>query len=916
MDRVAARFTHNMLNDIIHQESMEAGERWILNDVIGHPLYAWDSRVDRLRSEYDALRRRVELYLQDESGSESLVERTVYGETQANPERNNLRTRVVQTFDQAGVETTDEYDFKGNVLKSSRQLAEEYKTILSWQNDIQLEERVYCSTTTYDALNRPTETTAPDNSRTRRFYNGSSLLYRIEADICGENTCFVRDIQYNAKSQRVRIDFGNSVSTEYTYDPLTFELVQLKTIRNPRNFPDDCKNPPPAGWPGCQIQNMHFTIDPVGNIAHIRDDAQQTIYFRNQRVDPSCDYTYDPIYRLIEATGREHITLNDSHDFNTRFEHPNDGKAMCRYVERYHYDQVGNFLSVQHRRHDPANLGWTRNYEYNETSQVESGKRNNRLSLTRAGSVTESYMYDGNAGRQGNITSMTNLPLLKWSYRDQLRASARQVVREGLPETTWYVYDASGKRIRKVTERHAAPGEEPTCLKERIYIGEFGVFRKFNGNGRVTLERQTLGVMDDERQIVLVETRIQGEEPGIPDQLIRYQFDNHLSSISLELDDHGEIISYEEYTPYGATSYRISQTKIPKRYRYTGKERDEESGLYYYGERYYCALIGRWISCDPIGVKDGLNLYLFVSCNPVNLIDPDGACVSSRLRKRKSIDTTDPASTWKPKPKKPKNPSSLLPGTVTSPTRLALTATTPPASSSSSSSVSSSSSSVSSSSSSVSSSSTSVPSPSPNDLVSTLYSTGNLSYPSTTDYNLWIRSTEKNVIDDIKNKSDAGKYPWHHIFQQGRKYANFFLKFGINFNAVGVVIWIEDHKDIHSDRVNGMSWDQHWDKKIAEVNEKWKNETNKEGNFLKYQEDIVDFGIELLRLFTTRVSPDSISISPYMEGTKNMEDATDNLLKGGSQKNRHPHIKGRIATGSYLRAKLKAAQFTSSRALR
>ena len=68
---------------------------------------------------------------------------------------------------------------------------------------------------------------------------------------------------------------------------------------------------------------------------------------------------------------------------------------------------------------------------------------------------------------------------------------------------------------------------------------------------------------------------------GSPAQLIRYQFGNHLGSASLELDDQAQIISYEEYYPYGSTSYQAvrSQTEAPKRYRYTGKERDEETGL-------------------------------------------------------------------------------------------------------------------------------------------------------------------------------------------------------------------------------------------------------------------------------------------------------------------------------------------------
>ena len=90
--------------------------------------------------------------------------------------------------------------------------------------------------------------------------------------------------------------------------------------------------------------------------------------------------------------------------------------------------------------------------------------------------------------------------------------------------------------------------------------------------------------MDDKQRIALVETRTldtAGNDPA-PAQLIRYQFGNHLGSASLELDERAQIISYEEYTPYGSTTYQAvrSQTETPKRYRYTGKERDEETGLY------------------------------------------------------------------------------------------------------------------------------------------------------------------------------------------------------------------------------------------------------------------------------------------------------------------------------------------------
>lgn len=76
--------------------------------------------------------------------------------------------------------------------------------------------------------------------------------------------------------------------------------------------------------------------------------------------------------------------------------------------------------------------------------------------------------------------------------------------------------------------------------------------------------------------------------------------------LSLELDDKANVISYEEYYPYGSTAYQAVDKSIKaaaKRYRYTGKERDEETGLYYHGARYYVPWLGRWAATDRIGVK-------------------------------------------------------------------------------------------------------------------------------------------------------------------------------------------------------------------------------------------------------------------------------------------------------------------------
>jgi RHS repeat-associated protein len=152
--------------------------------------------------------------------------------------------------------------------------------------------------------------------------------------------------------------------------------------------------------------------------------------------------------------------------------------------------------------------------------------------------------------------------------------------------------------------------------------------------------------MDDKQSITLVETRTQGND-GSSAQLIRDQYGNHLGSDSLELDAAGQVISYEEYYPYGSTSYQAGRSAAEtslKRYRYTGMERDEESGFTYHGARHYAAWIGRWISTDPIGTADDLNTYCYARNRPTVFLDPNGtdskgfAGVSARV-----VRTTIPA---------------------------------------------------------------------------------------------------------------------------------------------------------------------------------------------------------------------------------------------------------------------------------
>ncbi|HEU4425053.1 MAG TPA: SpvB/TcaC N-terminal domain-containing protein [Pilimelia sp.] len=613
LGRSAARYDYDLAGQVLHSASPDAGQRWALGDATGRPRYAWNSRGMRHRSTYDVLLRPAGLYLDDGGGPETLVARTEYGESleRAAAAAAYLLGRAHQVCDGAGRVTTAAYDFAGNPITVTRRLVADQASVPDWSGAVALSDESFVTVTAYDALDRPVLTTAPDGSRVRPVYDEAGLLTGVDVALAGmEWAPYVTGIAYTAKGQRERISYGNGTVSEYEYDRLTQRLASTRTVRA-----------------GELLQDLAYSYDAVGNVVRVADSAQQTVFFRNTVVEPSADYTYDATYQLVAASGREHLgQLGDPvppgpFDIGAA-DQPGDGLAVGRYTEAYGYDAAGNILAVRHRGSDPAHPGWTRRYAYPDR---------NRLASTRVGSgPVETYAYD----EHGSMTSMPHLPLMVWNHADQLRATARQVVNDGLPETTWYGYDGGGQRVRWVTLRSAGPEQEPTRKCERIYVGGFEVYREYDGSGTtVTLERVSLSVLDGTKRIALAERRTAGDD-GTAELLVRFQLGNHLGSACLELDADGRVISYEDYHPYGSTSYQAVDRSVraaAKRYRFTGMERDVSTGLEYHSARYYAPWLARWTAADPAGFVDGPNLFRYTRNNPVNATDPSGTTTLAEL---------------------------------------------------------------------------------------------------------------------------------------------------------------------------------------------------------------------------------------------------------------------------------------------
>ena len=348
-------------------------------------------------------------------------------------------------------------------------------------------------------------------------------------------TPFVTDIDYDAKGQRERIDYGNGVSTTYDYDPLTFRLIRLHTLREAASA----------------LQDLSYTYDPVGNITHIQrrraaDDllpqqarrAERRLHLRR---DLPADRSHRPRAprpdrRPAQRADRARCVQRAS---TPAWTHPGDGNAMGRTSSATSTTPSATSSRCSTRQRPGASrLDARLRLRRSQPDRSRRGKVSNRLSTTQVGDgQIEPYTYDAH----GNMTAMPHLPLMQWNYRDQLAGdAASRWSTSGTPETTYYVYDAGGQRVRKVTERQAAAGR--ARRRARTSASTSAASRSTASTtataARSTLERETLHVMDDKQRIALVETRTHGDD-GSAAQLIRYQLGNHLGSASLELDEAG-----------------------------------------------------------------------------------------------------------------------------------------------------------------------------------------------------------------------------------------------------------------------------------------------------------------------------------------------------------------------------------------
>lgn len=633
--------TYNLVQEVLEQISVDSGTQWSLSNVVGNPCYHQDSRAFIRRHQYDNLQRPIAITVTGGDGEIPLnhtTQQIIYGESFTNPAEWNLRGQAIVHLDQSGSTTSPFFTIAGQPLSVQKALCADYKNTPNWVSvDTQvqqqlisaieklsgpaqlqsidlrslngLESETFVVSHDYNAVNQIIQGIDPDNNMTTPTYYINGWLSSTQI----KEGPSVTSITYNARGQRSAVVYGNQVTTTYTYDTI-FRLKNLHSVSNT----------------GTVLQDYTYHYDAVNNVLSISRENISTVFFNNQQVDPSSTYTYDSLYRLKEATGREHVGMGNSFQQSLikqsqaniiPLNQPtSNGQALQNYTEIYQYDEGGNLTQIKHSG-AAANTSWTRTHTISNTS--------NQLaqSVLGNGSVQPvTYSYDAN----GNMQSIEGTAKIIWNARNNIH-TAIIVPRDTGSDAEYYVYDGTGQRVRKVFEQY---NSDSVSITDVIYLGDYEVRRTktrslSSGETTVNDDWRVIRFMDGQACAAVWRYYVKDGERGttLDENQQRYQLQDHLNSSMLEVDTQGQIITYEEYYSFGGTALIAAESEIDvstKYYRYSFKELDSTTGLYYYGMRYYPPWLGRWLNPDPAGTIDGLNIYVFVKDNPIKYSDVGG----------------------------------------------------------------------------------------------------------------------------------------------------------------------------------------------------------------------------------------------------------------------------------------------------
>lgn len=592
---------------VLAQQTVDDDRTLSFNDIAGQPLWKSNAQGTATRTLYTSPEEggRPQAVLEQPcAGAQRQRERLRYGLADAPSRLRNLAGQLIEHHDNAGVTTTAALSLTSQPLETQRRLLQPSASQPDWAqgSEDELEQQQWSNIARHNALGELLRQTDATGVITHHTHDLSGEVCHTILQHDKRYAVLLDTVQYRADGKmRVKIT-GNGVVQTWTYSQRS-NLLSRHHIARPVDHP----------LGPLSISDLHYHYDPIGNITVIDDMGAAPGWHDNQHITARREFNYDSLQRLTCATGRERASVTR---FAARAFARSDrqgGTVWTRYTEHFSYDDGDNLTRLSHN----GGAG-------SRTRHLKVAANSNRALPKDHPLTPEQGFLAG--GLQKQLDG--GRPLI-WQADNQLH----QVVMVERPgednDTEHYHYASGGVRSRKVNRTRRS---NEVALTVTTYVQDCEVRIRM-------LEGQ-----EQPRQHIAI-SQIQ-EVRWISDRTnercyLRYAFSDHQNNVGGETDEQGLVVSREEYAPFGATTgvdedgIEVDSLQL-RTHRYSGKELDA-SGLYYFGWRYYLCAFGRWLSADPAGLVDGLNLFCMVGNNPVNRRDPTGLAADDPLEDARRI---------------------------------------------------------------------------------------------------------------------------------------------------------------------------------------------------------------------------------------------------------------------------------------